>query len=1024
MLFGNPTIYYCPSCNKPMKQTNYRSYTVRNSSLFSDGVKKGHPHFTADLAKCPNCKAVLFLHNIWAKKEIELADAGNIKDIQDPDRADIIKALRQNLAKDWQEEKQIREILWRNLNENTRNGNGNLSDQDLSLWKENCVALLPLMRQTLEEILKKKDSNNYNDNERENCLIMIAELYRNLENFKECMNLINQLNSSWDWMKDQYAWECLEENYFTFELLSKYEMELEKLENVKAKDYYERGCTYFKRKHFEKALSDFNKAESLAFSSFNIIDKFTLFQMRSSIYKQKGNLAAALADINSAIELKDTSIEFYTARRAIHEELGNTEEAQWDLFKEELLQKVLYTSSDELSPDPSTPLAELYNYQDFIKLRKRIYSKKDKPIRDVISREDWIVLACVLAREEDYEQLERYVSEGLSVNDVSPFYFRNYKPTPIYYITTHKIWLSMKEPVKMLRWLISHGGDINKAAGDKSTPLGNHCSVNGNYNIMKALLENGADPNLESYEENQSYKPLAIVEFFAEYESNTSISDEDREYIQENFTKEDIENCKKLSALLREFGAEHETENNEKETENKEQRSDDEVNKLKEAEEAFKRGKQALAKKDFESAVWEFFKASRFDHGNKKYHKTFAEALLKRGYKPLEEKDAARAEELYKKAKACRELIRLDMKLEAFLLGHLEAGFDLRTEFVISVWTSPEGKAISDLLVEANYPPALCAVAYNYRSGMDDYPFDKKKAMELFQKAADLGYEPASKSIENIKRQEREEVESMKEAKEFAKNNPPLQGAQKKKYEEELAALLLPFAKKTTFLNFVRNKKLKPAQQIITSHVGGFPYFEEGGQWYYNKNGEPYEFIFQVFQNEIDSVVLPEGVKLFQLFYDWENRKEHIVLFKQLNMEKAVVINNPSEDALNYHAINLEFADMLPYYEYIQANAPEAVALAEKLHPRHGDEIYDKVRKALGFERPILFSYFGGYHAEFDGYGARQKADEDILPFFQIYLEDDDANPFGWGRFDDAMLYSNYYIKTKEIKVKLEINYD
>ncbi|MCL2185415.1 MAG: ankyrin repeat domain-containing protein [Treponema sp.] len=1020
-----------------MKQTSYRSYTVRNSGLFSDGAKTGHPHFTSDLAKCPNCKAILFLHNIWAKKEIELADAGNIKDIQDPDRADIIKALKQNLAKGWQEEKQIREILWRNLNEIVRNGNGEFTDQNFPLWKDNCVALLPLMRQTLEEILKKKDSNNYDDRERGNCLIMIAELYRNLENYKECMKLINQLGSDWDWMKDQYAWECLAENRFTFEFLSKYEMGLEKLNNVPGKDYYERGRTYFKRKHFDKALCDFNKAESLNFNSLNIIDKCTLFQMRSSIYKQKGNLSAALADINSAIEIKDTSVELYALRSKIQEELGNTDEAQWDHFKEELLQKVLYTAQS--SPDPSMPFAELYNYQDFLKLRKRIYSKKHLPIRDVISKEDWVVLACVLAREEDYEQLERYASEGLPLNDISPFYFRYFKPTPIYYITTHKIWLSMKDPVKMLRWLISHGADINKAAGDKSTPLGNHCTANGNYSIMKALLENGANPNVETYDENQYFKPLAIVEFLADYESNNiqtkyALSDEDIEYIQENFTKEEIENCKKLASLLREFGAEEISDpikennkyNNDKESSMPEQgqSSSEEKDKLKEAEEAFKCGKQALAKKDFENAVWELYKASRLDHGNKKYHKAFADALLKRGYKPMEEKDAAKAEELFKEAKKCRELIRYDMKLEAFLLGHLEAGFDLRTEFIISVWTSPEGNALNDLLVKANYPPALCAVARDYSWGTDYYPRDKKKSMELYQIAADLGYEPAKSAIENTIRQEQEEIESMKEAKEFAKNFPPLQGAQKKKYEEELAALLRPLAKRTTFFNFVKNKKIKPAQQIITSHVGGFPYFEEGGQWYYNKKGEPYEFIFQVFQNEIDSIVLPEGVKLFQLFYNWENREEHIVLFDHLNMEKAVVINNPSEDVLNYHVINLEFADMLPYYEYIKVNVPEAAALAEKLHPRHGDEVYERVRKSLGFERPILYSYLGGYHAEFDGYGSSQKANEEIQPFFQIYLDDDDANPFGWGRFDDAMLYAFYNIKTKKIKIELDINYD
>ena len=68
MLFATPTIYYCPSCNKPMLKTNYRSYTVHGSATYSDGERTGLPNFTPNLAKCPNCAAVFFLHNLWAKK--------------------------------------------------------------------------------------------------------------------------------------------------------------------------------------------------------------------------------------------------------------------------------------------------------------------------------------------------------------------------------------------------------------------------------------------------------------------------------------------------------------------------------------------------------------------------------------------------------------------------------------------------------------------------------------------------------------------------------------------------------------------------------------------------------------------------------------------------------------------------------------------------------------------------------------------------------------------------------------------
>jgi len=180
-------------------------------------------------------------------------------------------------------------------------------------------------------------------------------------------------------------------------------------------------------------------------------------------------------------------------------------------------------------------------------LRALVNAHKDKPIKELIPKEDWPVLACILVREEDYENLERYIAEGLPLNETAPGYFRPFKPTPLYYTTMRLIWNAMKDPLKMLHWLIARGADINKATGEKCTPLGNQCFANGEIAIMKALLEAGADPNIEICIEDTPYIPLQMV-------ANIADTNEE-ELTKQNFRPEQIENIRQKAALLREYDA-------------------------------------------------------------------------------------------------------------------------------------------------------------------------------------------------------------------------------------------------------------------------------------------------------------------------------------------------------------------------------------------------------------------------------------------------------------------------------------
>jgi hypothetical protein len=192
-----------------MIKRNYMSYTIHNSTTWSDGSRTGVPHFTPNLAKCPNCDAVFFLHNLWAKKEdADFEETRYYKDIADPNFSDYAKAVQKGLAKNADEEIEVRTLLWRALN--SRVGS---NDEHIELWQDNCEKLLPLKEQKLNEIMETENIKEIN-----NLRIEIAELKRNLGRFDECLKDLESLPDSFDWLKEQFAEKCGEQDTKVFEL--------------------------------------------------------------------------------------------------------------------------------------------------------------------------------------------------------------------------------------------------------------------------------------------------------------------------------------------------------------------------------------------------------------------------------------------------------------------------------------------------------------------------------------------------------------------------------------------------------------------------------------------------------------------------------------------------------------------------------------------------------------------------------------------------------------------------------------
>ena len=332
MDIGNPIIYTCPSCGKKMEMTTFTSYTVSSSKSFSDGeiTKSGIccPDFTPDLAKCPKCKNLFFRHDDKTAKSVNFYENKVKAEIEDPNRKDLIKAVKNKTFKKWSDEKILREMLWRELNRDTRMGEYQFKGRELKDWQDNCAALLKLMEKALKN----------SEEDRETCILMIAELNRNLGNFTQCMEYLKELGSNFSWLKKQFDWECKAKNIFTFELMSKREMNLEKEKKQYAVYYYNRAKNFlpkfYGRRNPKKALADYNKAENLGMTDSNFYIKRSLFYLDELKDPQK-----ALADIKTALTEDKNNYRLYGTRSKIYEAMGNINAAQKDKLKVETLLK-------------------------------------------------------------------------------------------------------------------------------------------------------------------------------------------------------------------------------------------------------------------------------------------------------------------------------------------------------------------------------------------------------------------------------------------------------------------------------------------------------------------------------------------------------------------------------------------------------------------------------------------------------------------------------------------------------------
>lgn len=143
-------------------------------------------------------------------------------------------------------------------------------------------------------------------------------------------------------------------------------------------------------------------------------------------------------------------------------------------------------------------------------LIKRIKENPDKTIKEIVDIEEINNIPAALAAFEEYDLMERYVSEGNSFNvQTSVAAFRDWQPTPLYYVTTKKVFDNLEDARKLLMFLVENKADPNMSAGDDSTPLWNACHYDKPIELMQLLLELGANPNKQSVYQGLVWYPLS-----------------------------------------------------------------------------------------------------------------------------------------------------------------------------------------------------------------------------------------------------------------------------------------------------------------------------------------------------------------------------------------------------------------------------------------------------------------------------------------------------------------------------------
>lgn len=206
MLPGPNYIYKCPNCGNLLKIRSLMSGNTIGAKVFSDGksIAPMLPEFP-NLTKCKKCDKINWLSKLkeigtykFFPENLEWLNADEVKFLEIDEYFDALK-----IAINSEEELYIRQRIWWTYNDRIRQGQNIFNDEvDEIRWKENVNNLINLF--------DKSDINQK---------IMIAEIYRNLGEFENCIKVIESIDKEeFIWLKEKFVNESNRKNRWVVQL--------------------------------------------------------------------------------------------------------------------------------------------------------------------------------------------------------------------------------------------------------------------------------------------------------------------------------------------------------------------------------------------------------------------------------------------------------------------------------------------------------------------------------------------------------------------------------------------------------------------------------------------------------------------------------------------------------------------------------------------------------------------------------------------------------------------------------------
>lgn len=210
MIPGPNYIIKCPHCSNLLSKRSLRTGNTIGSKLYSDTkrISPMLPDFPA-ITKCEKCRNIFWVSDAKEIGSYEFDATPLRKEWENAQRVTFLsymeyyKVLNTDLIRSKEDEIFIRtRILWE-YNDSYRKGRtSHESEEGKIKKKENIEALIALL-----------DINDVNQK------LLMAELYRNLCNFDEAINLLNTNDDEkLKWIKERMIEECNKQNSLVFQL--------------------------------------------------------------------------------------------------------------------------------------------------------------------------------------------------------------------------------------------------------------------------------------------------------------------------------------------------------------------------------------------------------------------------------------------------------------------------------------------------------------------------------------------------------------------------------------------------------------------------------------------------------------------------------------------------------------------------------------------------------------------------------------------------------------------------------------